>query len=79
MSVKRFKSSQSDTTEIEEVILPEEVWILIWSYLDFETVQKICTRVSNSWLEMIRRSKMSWEMKLRHSYRVSHCKVGKVN
>ena len=48
--------------------MPEEVWILIWSYLDFETVQKICTRVSNSWLEMIRRSKMSWEMKLRHSY-----------
>ena len=68
MSLKRLASSQLTPDEIEEIFLPEEVWILIWSYLDFETVQKICTRVSNSWLEMIRRSKMSWEMKLRHSY-----------
>ena len=68
MSLKRLASSQLTPDEIEEIFLPEEVWILIWSYLDFETVQKVCTRVSNSWLEMIRRSKMSWEMKLRHSY-----------
>ena len=51
--------------EIEEIILPEEVWINIWSYLDFNTVQKICTRVKKSWLEMIRNSKRSWEMKIR--------------
>ena len=69
MSLKRIASSQLTPDEIDEIILPEEVWIVIWSYLDFDTVQKICTRVSNSWLEMIRRSKMSWEMKLRHSYR----------
>ena len=68
MSLKRLASSQLTPYEIEEIILPEEVWILIWSFLDFETVQKICTRVSNSWLEMIRRSKMSWEMKLQHPY-----------
>ena len=54
-------------TEIEEIILPEEVLIQIWSYLDFKTVQKTCTRVSKSWFEMIRNSKLSWEMKLRNT------------
>jgi hypothetical protein len=33
-------------------------------YLDFKTVQKICTQVSKSWLEMIRNSKLSWEMRV---------------
>jgi hypothetical protein len=51
-------------TEMEEVIFPEEIWIIIWSYLDFKTIQKTCTRVSKSWLKMIRSSKLSWEMKL---------------
>ena len=51
-----------------EIILPEEVWILIWSYLDFNIVQKICSRVSKSWMEMIRSSKLSWEMKLQTIY-----------
>ena len=67
MSLKRLASFQLTPYKIEEIILPEEVWILIWSFLDFETVQKICTRVSNSWMEMIRKSKLSWEMKLRQS------------
>ena len=57
-------SSQPSSTKTEEIILPEEVWILIWSYLDFNIVQKICSRVSKSWLKMIRSSKLSWEMKL---------------
>ena len=57
-------SSQPSSTKIENIILPEEVWILIWSYLDFNIVQKICSRVSKSWMEMIRNSKLSWEMKL---------------
>jgi len=55
-------------TEIEEIILPEEVLIQIWSYLDFKTVQRSCTRVSKSWLEMIRSSKLSWKMKLRSTF-----------
>ena len=55
---------EASSTEIVEIILPEEVWILIWSYLDFNIVQKICSRVSKSWLKMIRSSKLSWEMKL---------------
>ena len=56
------------STEIEEIILPEEVLIQIWSYLDFKTIQRSCTRVSKSWLEMIRNSKLSWEMKLRNTF-----------
>ena len=55
---------EASSTEIVEIILPEEVWILIWSKLDFNIVQKICSRVSKSWLKMIRSSKLSWEMKL---------------
>ena len=64
MSLERLV--QSSSTKIEEIILPEEVWIKIWSYLDFKTVQKICTRVTKSWLKMIRSSKLSWEMRLEH-------------
>ena len=55
---------EASSTKIVEIILPEEVWILIWSNLDFNIVQKICSRVSKSWLKMIRSSKLSWEMKL---------------
>ena len=64
MSLERLV--QSSSTKIEEIILPEEVWIMIWSNLDFKTVQKICTRVTKSWLKMIRGSKLSWKMKLEH-------------
>jgi hypothetical protein len=45
--------------------MPGEILMKFWSYLDFDTVQKTCTRVSKSWLGMIRSSKLSWEMKLR--------------
>ena len=53
----------SNCTEIKE--MPGEILMKFWSYLDFDTVQKICTRVSKSWLEMIRSSNLSWKMKLR--------------
>ena len=59
---------EASSTEIVEITLPEEVWILIWSNLDFNIVQKICSRVSKSWLKMIRSSKLSWEMKLKIVY-----------
>ena len=68
MSLKRPVPSDFCSTEIKEVILPEEVLIQIWTYLDFKTVQKTCTRVSKSWFEMIRNSKLSWEMKLRDTF-----------
>ena len=67
MSLENDQSSSS-CSEIEDVIFPEEIWIFIWSYLDFKTLQKTCTRVSKSWLEMIRSSKLSWEMKLRNTF-----------
>ena len=60
-------SCQPSSTEIKEFILPEEIWIMIWKYLDFKTLQKVCTQVSKSWLEMIRSSKLSWEIKLRYT------------
>jgi len=63
-----IKDPKRSSTEIEEIILPEEVLIQIWSYLDFKTVQRSCTRVSKSWFEMIRNSKLSWEMKLRNTF-----------
>ena len=46
---KRFKPSRS-------VELPKEMWIQTWAYLDFETLQKKCTRVSKKWFEDIRNS-----------------------
>ena len=55
----------SSCTEIEEMVFPVEIFMEIWSHLDFDTLQKTCTRVSKSWLGMIRSSKLSWKMKLR--------------
>ena len=63
-----IKDPKRSLAEIEEIILPEEVLIQIWSYLDFNTVQRSCTRVSKSWLEMIRSTKLSWKMKLRSTF-----------
>ena len=68
MSLVRPVTTISSSTETKEVIFPEEIWIIIWSYLDFKTLQKTCTRVSKSWLEMIRSSKLSWEMRLQHRF-----------
>ena len=67
MSLKKPRSSLLSSTETEEFILPKEIWIKIWSYLDFKTLQRTCTQVSKSWLEMIRSSKLSWEIKLRYT------------
>ena len=36
--------------------LPKEMWIHIWSFIDFDTLQKICTEVCKSWLDEIRDS-----------------------
>ena len=45
--------------------LPIEVWIQIWSLLDFDTLQKKCTRVSKKWFQEILDSpSLSGEMKL---------------
>ena len=58
---KCFVSSKSSKSN-----LPTEVWILTWSFLDFNTVQKKCTLVSKKWLNIIRNStRLSGEMILR--------------
>ena len=58
---KCFVSSKSSKSN-----LPTEVWILTWSFLDFNTVQKKCTLVSKKWLNRIRNStRLSGEMILR--------------
>ena len=54
------------SSESSEIKLPTEVWILIWSSLDFNTVQNRCTLVSKEWLNRIRNStRLSGEMILR--------------
>ena len=58
------------STMIGEIVLPEKILIQILSYLDFKTVQKACTQVSKSWLELIRSSKLSREMKLPRLFRI---------
>jgi hypothetical protein len=46
--------------------MPLEVLEHIWSFLDFDTRQKIATRVSKQWLWGIRCStKLSIEMKIK--------------
>ena len=54
------------SSESSEINFPTEVWIHIWSFLDFKTVHKICTLVSKEWLYKIRNStRLSGEMILR--------------
>ena len=49
----------------DQLGLPLEVWEQIWSYLDFDTCQKICIQVSKTWFFGIRcSSKLSNELKI---------------
>ena len=51
--------------ELLDFYLPVEVWVHAWSFLDFNTRQKICTLVSKTWLYQIRNSSiLSGEMKI---------------
>ena len=48
--------------------LPKEVWIQIWSSLDFKTLHKICRSVCKTWFLDIRESsKLSGRLKIRNS------------
>ena len=47
---KCFKSESSG------INLPTEVWIHIWSFLDFNDCQEMCTLVSKEWFNRIRNS-----------------------
>jgi hypothetical protein len=63
MRVTRLLSRQKERQEIG--LMPEEILIRIWSFLDFDTLQKICVLVSKPWFDKIRNSmKLSGEMKI---------------
>ena len=65
-----YSSEQVVLKESQEFYLPVEVWIYTWSFLDFNTRQKICTLVSKTWLNQIRNSStLSGEMKIFRSIR----------
>jgi hypothetical protein len=47
------------------ITLPKEMWHHVWTFLDFDTLQKTCTIVSKKWLDEIRNSsKLSGELTL---------------
>ena len=66
---KLFSSRSAWSEQVPEstkIRLPTEIWIHIWSFLDFDTLQKICILVSKEWFCKIRNSAtLSGEMILR--------------
>ena len=66
MRVTRSTTLLSRQKERQEIVLmPEDILIRIWSFLDFDTIQKICVLVSKSWFDKIRNSmKLSGELKI---------------
>ena len=49
------------------IYLPKEVWIQIWSFLDFNTLHKICRTVCKTWFLDIRESgRLSGRLKIRN-------------
>ena len=38
------------------IALSREMWLYVWGFLDFNTLQRSCTRVSKQWLKEIRNS-----------------------
>ena len=66
MLLSKTKLKCFNSLESSGINLPTEVWIHIWSFLDFEKCQEICTRVSKEWLYKIRNStRLSGEMILK--------------
>ena len=68
MLISKLLSKCFTSSKSFEINLPTEVWVHIWSFLDFNTLQEICTLVSKKWLHEIRYStRLSGEMILRLS------------
>ena len=44
----------ASTSDPKCPILPREMWLYVWGFLDFNTLQRSCTRVSKQWLKEIR-------------------------
>ena len=61
----RFTWSKQESESVN-ISLPTEVWVHVWSFVDFGTRQKICTLVSKGWFNEIRNSaRLSGEMILK--------------
>ena len=68
MLISKLLSKCFTSSKSFEINLPTEVWVHVWSFLDFNTLQEICTLVSKKWLHEIRYStRLSGEMMLRLS------------
>ena len=68
MSITRSVSYSSSMKQ-QEMRLPQEMLIKTLSFLDFDTLQKTCTRVSKLWFGVIRNStELSGEMRLKTNY-----------
>jgi hypothetical protein len=53
------------TVNTKEFNLPEEVWIHVWSFLNFNNLQKICSLVCKTWFDQIRNSSaLSGELRI---------------
>ena len=53
------------TVNTKEFNLPEEVWVHVWSFLNFKNCQQICTLVCKTWFDQIRNSSaLSGELKI---------------
>ena len=66
MLLSKLFSKVFNSSKPYEIRLPTEIWTHIWSFLDFNTCQKICIHVSKEWLYQIRNStRLSSEMILR--------------
>ena len=53
------------TVNTKEFNLPEEVWVHVWSFLNFKNCQQICTLVCKTWFDQIRNSSaLSGELRI---------------
>ena len=55
-TICEMAANASDSKCPIAITLPREMWLYVWGFLDFDTLQKICTRVSKQWLKEIRNS-----------------------
>ena len=50
------KESKRIKFELEVTIIPEEIWISIFEFFDFKTLQKVLTLVCSEWFRIIRQN-----------------------
>ena len=59
------QDSSGEEVKMKEFNLPQEVWIHVWSFLNFNNLQKTCTLVCKTWFDQIRNSSaLSGELRI---------------